>query len=258
MSSNPYESPETPGQPVKPTGRGFRLIELLAIVGIIGLLIACVLPAFRFPRGAREAGRRMSCANNLKQIALALRSYHDEFGSFPPAYTVDAAGKPLHSWRTLILPFLEQKSLYEEIDLSKPWDDPANLEAYETQIRSYQCASLAIPKNHTNYLAILAPGGCFPPMESRTLADITDGPDHTLLVIEVPAESATPWMSPTDASEDSIRSALMSGKSPHPSGLQAALADGRVLVLSNEIKPETLRALVSIAGTDNAEAAAAD
>ena len=74
----------------------------------------------------------MQCANNLKQIALALRNYESVYHALPPAYTVDAEGKPLHSWRTLILPYLEQQALYDKIDLSKPWDDPANKEAYET------------------------------------------------------------------------------------------------------------------------------
>jgi type II secretory pathway pseudopilin PulG len=103
MSTNPYESPETPSE-AKPPGRlGFRLIELLVVVGLIGLLIAMLLPAVRT---SGEAGRRFSCSNNLKQIALALHNYHDEFGSFPPVYTVDDAGTRLHSWRTLILPYM--------------------------------------------------------------------------------------------------------------------------------------------------------
>src|SRR5688500_14949385 len=139
MSENPYESPETPSKPGPATGRrGFRLVELLVVVGLIGLLIACLLPNVR---SSREAARRMSCANNLHQIALALHNYEDEFGCLPPAYTVDAAGKPLHSWRTLILPFAEQKVLYEKIDLAKPWDDPANQAAYEMNLSMYQCPS---------------------------------------------------------------------------------------------------------------------
>src|SRR5688572_17568592 len=133
MSANPYESPETPSEPVQPaTGRrGFRLVELLVVIGLIGLLAALLLPA---RRSATEAARRMSCANNLRQIGIALHNYQDEFGCLPPAYTVDAAGKPLHSWRTLILPFAEQKALYDKIDLSKPWNDPANRAAYAMNV----------------------------------------------------------------------------------------------------------------------------
>ena len=72
--------------------------------------------------------------NNLKQIALALLNYEQAHHALPPAYTVDAQGRPLHSWRTLILPYLDQESLYQTIDLSKPWNDPANAKALETSL----------------------------------------------------------------------------------------------------------------------------
>ncbi|MEL7264459.1 MAG: DUF1559 domain-containing protein [Planctomycetota bacterium] len=68
----------------------------------------------------------MACSNNVKQIGLGLANYHASWNSFPPAYTVDANGNRLHSWRTLILPYVEQQPLYDRIDLTKPWDDPAH------------------------------------------------------------------------------------------------------------------------------------
>ncbi len=110
-------------RPKTGSGRGFWPIKSLAVLAILALLIAFLLPATRSSRGA---ARRAQCTNNLKQIALALHNYEQAYKSFPPAYTVDANGRPLHSWRTLILPFLEQESLYRAIDLSKPWNDPAN------------------------------------------------------------------------------------------------------------------------------------
>ena len=256
MTANPYESPETPGQPAPTTvRRGFRLVELLVVIGVIGVLIALLLPAVRV---AREPARRASCSNSLHQISIALHSYHDTYGSFPPAYTVDSAGKPLHSWRTLILPYMEQKSLYEKIDLTKPWDDPANREAYETQVRSYGCPSANVPKTHATYLAVVGPGACFNGPVPRKLADITDKPNATLLVIEVPADRAVHWMSPSDASEELILAAVASTKPPHPSGIQAACADASIRFLPTKITPETLRALISTAGGDDALAEAAN
>ena len=257
MSANPYESPETPSAPQPTTGRrGFRLVELLVVVGLIGLLVACLLPINR--GGSREAGRRMSCWNNLKQIAIALHNYQDTYGCFPPAYTVDANGKPLHSWRTLILPFAEQKPLYDKIDLTKPWNDPANQEAYETSLSLYQCPSISLPKCHTNYLAVAASGGCFHGPEPRKLAEITDDPDATLLVIEVPAERAVHWMSPNDADEGLIMIAAAAGKSPHPAGAQAATVSGAMLSVTADTPREKLRALISVAGNDDDVAQAAD
>ena len=200
----------------------------------------------------------MSCQNNLRQIAIALHNYHDEFGCLPPAYTVDADGKPLHSWRTLILPFNEQKALYDKIDLSKPWDDPANKAAYETNVPMYQCPSARAPQGDTTYLAVACPGGCFLPTAPRKLDDITDGADHTLMVIEVPVDRAVHWMSPHDADEKLVLSAAASSKTSHPGGTQAVRADTSVFFLPAETKPETLRALITIAGNDDAAAKEAE
>jgi type II secretory pathway pseudopilin PulG len=140
MSTNPYDSPKTASPaPEPPTKRRFTLVELLVVLGVIAILIALLLP---MRRSAGEASRRSMCSNNLKQIGIALHNYADEYGAFPPAYTVDAEGKPLHSWRTLILPFIEQGPLYEKIDLSKPWDDPANKEAYD---KGFPCINVPRP-----------------------------------------------------------------------------------------------------------------
>jgi hypothetical protein len=68
------------------------------------------------------------------------------YGSFPPAYTVDSNGRMLHSWRTLLLPYLEQEHLYRQIDLSKPWYDPANAAAFEATVDVFQCRSTEMPK----------------------------------------------------------------------------------------------------------------
>jgi hypothetical protein len=108
-----------------------------------------------------EAGRRSDCRNNHWQIGLALHNYADAYGSYPPAYTVDAAGKPLHSWRTLILPYLDQQPLYNQIELSKPWDDPTNSEILKTPLDAYRCPSSDLASNHTTYLGVAARNGSF-------------------------------------------------------------------------------------------------
>ena len=88
---------------------------LLSFLAFLGIAIAAMVPAVQ---EAREAARRMSC--HPDQVAFALNMYHETYGSFPPAYTTDANGKPLHSWRVLLLSFMEQHDLYEKIRLDEP------------------------------------------------------------------------------------------------------------------------------------------
>src|SRR5438552_2302923 len=103
MSANSGNDPEfNDSIPKSRSGRGFTLIELLVVLAIIALLLALLLPA---TRSAGPAARRAQCVNNLKQIALALYEYEQVHKSLPPAYTVDPKGRPLHSWRSLILPY---------------------------------------------------------------------------------------------------------------------------------------------------------
>ena len=99
---------------------GFTLVELLVVITIIGILIALLLPAVQ---AAREAARRMQCSNNLKQIGLALHNYHNAFGSFPigarsgrATSSSRNAGRMGTNWKASILAFLEQKSLYDQLN----------------------------------------------------------------------------------------------------------------------------------------------
>jgi prepilin-type processing-associated H-X9-DG protein len=249
-SENPYQSPEADGQPPRPAGSwGGCLLKLFGLVLVIGLLIALFLPAVR---SAPEAARRAQCSNNLKQIALALGNYESTYHFLPPAYTVDAKRKPLHSWRVLILPFLEQRALYDKIDLTKPWNDPANKEAYEATLAAYRCPSANCRPGHTTYLAIVGAGSCFLPAQPRRLSDITDGHDSTLMVIEVEAARQVHWMSPKDISEQELLALGPAAMRPHRGGAYAAFVDGSVHFISSETKATVLRALISINGNDGA------
>ncbi len=94
--------------------RGFTLVELLVVIAIIGVLVGLLLPAVQ---AAREAARRMSCSNNLKQLALSCQNYHDAYHKLPPGswdgqYAVTSRG---YSWLTKVFPFIEQENLYDAI-----------------------------------------------------------------------------------------------------------------------------------------------
>jgi type II secretory pathway pseudopilin PulG len=225
-----------------------RLFTVLTVLGIGAVLVAMMLPAVR--RGGGEAARRSQCKNNLKQIALALHNYAEAYGALPPAYTVDADGKPLHSWRTLILPYLDQQPLYGTIDLSKPLDDPANAGACKTVVPVYSCPSDRGPPDHTTYLACVGSNACFRLTEPRPLSEITDGLSQTLMVIEVPSDRSVPWMCPKDADGELLMSIGPESKLAHVGGMDAALCDGSVRFLSTALPNAARRALISVAGGD--------
>lgn len=230
----------------------FTLVEFLAALVIIGLLVLMLMPA---TRSSREAARSNSCRNNLKQISLALRSYEEEHGEFPPAYTVDAEGNRLHSWRTLLLPYMEEVELFESIDLTKPWDDPANMKAREAVVAVYLCPSY--PGNDlekTIYLGVLGPNCFFSGSEPRKLSEVTDDIAQTLAVIEVPADHAVHWMSPHDVSKDMLLAVDSELKSGHPGIAQAARVDGSVGSLSNDIDKQVLGGLLTINGGEDVDA----
>ncbi len=229
--------------------RGFRIGEMMAVVAIIAVLIALMLPLSR--RGSGPPARRAQCTNNLKQIAMALRNYEQVHKALAPAYTLDANGRPLHSWRTLILPYLEQESLYETIDLTRPWNDPANANACQTSLSVFRCPEANGPLNTTTYLAIAAPNGCLIPGKCRLLTEISDAHDLTLMVIDAGEENAVPWMAPVDADESLVVSIGRTTKLHHAGGFSAAFVDGSVKFLRASTSAAVRRALLSIAGNDN-------
>jgi prepilin-type N-terminal cleavage/methylation domain-containing protein len=195
--------------------RGFTLIELLVVIAIIAILIALLLPAVQ---QAREAARRSQCRNNMKQIGIALHSYHDTHNVIPPAgiyrfggnSPYASAGNPSsYSWITMILPYMDQAPLYNAINFSAPlW--PQMLPGSTTnRIASQILPAFICPSDEsygagnihqvawTNYAGAegydwhTRPGnrlnGVFQMVEQIRIKDVTDGTSNTVFVGEVTA-----------------------------------------------------------------------
>ncbi|MAC51411.1 Type II secretion system protein G precursor [Gimesia maris] len=128
------------------TRRGFTLIELLVVIAIIAILIALLLPAVQ---QAREAARRSTCKNNLKQIGLALHNYHETHSCFPPGgigwtFTASSSDNPqLNSMgpMVMILPFMDMANIYNQFDFSLSYANPANVGLAANIIPTYLCPS---------------------------------------------------------------------------------------------------------------------
>ncbi len=196
--------------PRSPRRRGFTLIELLVVIAIIAILIGLLVPAVQ---KVREAAAKIQCANNLKQIGLALHNYHGNYQSFPTS--VRPAGVtplPRVSWTIPLLPFIEQDNLRRNYDTTTNWDSATNLPLTSLPIKIFQCPSApnvqrldGDPQTNTwNLVAVtdyaastgvaayatnVNTTGAVEPgiLQKNTLvriADVTDGLSNTILVVE--------------------------------------------------------------------------
>ena len=160
---------------------------------IAAVIFFCILGVALWPVTTPNgvATRSGQCRNSLKQIAVALHNYHDDFGAFPPAFVANSAGKPLHSWRVLILPYLEQQSLYDSYRFDEAWNSPSNSAIGRQIPETFKCPSFAVAQHNTTnelkttYVIAQADTGVFNASSPVTLGEISDPLDETLLVVEV-------------------------------------------------------------------------
>ncbi len=232
--------------------------------------VALLLPAVQ---AAREAARRTQSRNNLKQLGLAMHNYHDVHREFPQGTHPNADLKPDKrlSWQTELLPFVELKPLYDQIDFKKAWDDPANSKAVETRLVLLINPSLGEQKANglpvTEYVGIGGVGadgpmlpvtspraGVFAYDRVTRIADITDGASNTIMISECNKDLGS-WAA---GGRPTIRALTKKpyidgpdGLGGHPEGCQMCFADGSVRFVSNQVDPKVLEAMATINGGEN-------
>jgi hypothetical protein len=222
-----------------------RLLTGFLIVLVGSSVLACLMPDIRL---AIESMRRDRCRQNLKKIGQALDSYHEKWGTFPPAYTTDSNGKPMHSWRVLLLPYLGENELYEKYDFREPWDGPKNKLLLSRRPAVYTCRSHAgsSSNNATAYAAVSGDHCSFSGGQPVSLKDFTDGSSNTILVGEA-ALAEIPWTKPEDV-DVTLHATIgdtLGFSGGHSHGVYALFGDGRVNFVIESILADTLRALVT-------------
>lgn len=224
------------------------------------LVAGCLIGLFILVNRAMQppVPRRAICTNNLKQIGLALHNYQAVYGAFPPAYITDKAGNPAHSWRVLILPYLEEQKIYDEYDFSEPWDGPHNSKLLAKMPRVFSCPTrdqnATRRPSRTSYVAVTGPGTMFPGAESIRLDEVTDGSANTIMVGDI-ANVEIPWTKPEDLDVRTMSLKLNDKQNPsissdHPGGAQVLFADGSCRFLKASISTDFLRSLFTIAGNE--------
>ncbi len=196
---------------------------------------------------ARQAALRDQTANNGRQIGLAMHLYHDSFRTFPPAYSADKDGKPLLSWRVLILPYIQQAPLYEQFHLDEPWDSPHNRKLLEKMPAVYRSPTAPPESTSASVFAVVGPGTAFPGKQGVPLPEFRDGLSNTILVVE--AKRDIPWTKPEDIPYDPQKPIPELG-GVFPGGFHAVLADGSVEFIPDGFEPKDLRTLITTSGNE--------
>ncbi len=185
----------------KPRQPGLRIWQLMVLIAVVGILLGLFVPAIF---AAREAAQRSQCVNNLKQIGMALHNYQSANGCLPPATTTDSRGRPMQSWRMLILPYLEDSPLPGVYRFDESWDGPNNRKLLQPN-PIFVCPSdpRGYQTGRTNYMLLTGPGTAFPgPNQSLSLTEMLgkntgDKPAPLILVVETTSYN-THWMQPGD------------------------------------------------------------
>ena len=232
------------GQPFAYSEIGGPLTKTsLAALTLAEPLDLAVLP----PPGKRDALRQAiadtESASNLYKLAFAMVRFNDTHGHLPAAAIQDRAGKPLLSWRVAILPFIDQRDLYEKFRLDEPWDSRHNSKLLERMPDLFASPGKPAGKRgETRYLAPIGPGTIFAARANPwSLVDVSsnDGGAMTILLVEAAADKAVPWTKPVDLAIDADRP-LDGLDAARTGGFLAAFADGRVQLIPDTIPARKL------------------
>jgi hypothetical protein len=223
-------------------GLKLALVTGLAVAGLFGIRGSVSADEKSAPaEKLSEIALRRQSVNKLKQLALAMHNYHSVNGSFPAAAVYGKDGKPLLSWRVVLLPYLDENKLFNEFHLDEAWDSEHNKKLLERMPKTYRLQYEGQKPDETVYVGLTGKGTIFDGKKGVKIQDITDGTSNTVLFVE--SARPVPWTKPDDLPYDADKPLPKLGIIP--SGFDAAFADGSVRWLKASVPVETLRALIT-------------
>jgi Protein of unknown function (DUF1559) len=201
-------------------------------------------------RKTRATAEQMRESNNLKQIGLAMHVYADANARLPAHAIYSADGKtPLLSWRVAILPYIEQKALFNEFKTDEPWDSEHNKKLIALIPKTYVSKVPVKQPGQTYYRVFVGGGALFDrAAQGPRFTDMTDGTSNTLMVVE--AAESVPWTKPDELAFDPNKPLPKLGADPKADRFLAAFGDGSVRSIKKGLAEATLKALVTRAGRE--------
>lgn len=222
------------------------------IAWAVCFLIVVVLGFIAWPAilQQRRAAALDESKQHLKQIGIALHQYHDEYRSFPPAYVLGNDGKPWHSWRVLLLPYLDQKPLYDRYRFDEPWNGPHNRELYSLRPLVYGSRLADSPrKDITTYLGVVSRRTMWPAAFSVERSDVTDGTSNTLWLLESAASDIV-WSEPRELRESDALALLRPADAGKPTDqstqrIPILMVDGSTRAMTPQINRQLFVSLLT-------------
>lgn len=226
-------------------------LTTITLIILIGIALAFAIRAIIHQS---EVATRVSCQGNLTCISIAMHQYHEKYGHFPPAFRTNSAGVPTHSWRALLLEFLDF-STFQRYSFDEPWDGPNNRQLESMRPNCFACPADGLTKDNyqTNYFVVVGPNTVFPGSQTTQFDDIRWRRDQTILVVEAVGQQIH-WMEPKDLSFDSLEVQLGSPTDPtsgissyHRDGPYVCMVEGSKQQLSVGISPADVYKWLTIA-----------
>ena len=195
-----------------------------------------------------DRDRQRLSERNLKELALTQMTYASSNEHYyPPAFSRSEDGKPLLSWRVLILPQLGKQQLYDQFHLDEPWDSEHNKKLIPKMPRVFKSPSSNVGPGKTTYLSIRGEDTIFSGESEIRIQDVRDGTSNTLTLVEASDSEAVVWTKPDDFIRDPDNP-LEGLLGVYEDGFLAGLADGRVLMFSSKTDIPTINALITHSG----------